>query len=304
LKRFKNIVLLLFFIPIIGFTQNNNQSFFKPSDSLNYKKQKIVIASEAISVTGGFIGLNELWYKNYPKSDFHFINDNHEWLQMDKMGHLFSSYHLGKTGVDLLNWSGSTKNQQLIYGATLGFVFLTGIEILDGYSQKWGASAGDILANSFGTGLYVSQELIWKEQRIIPKFSFHPTNYAQIRPEILGSNFSEQILKDYNGQTYWLSFNLDSFFKNKNIPKILNIAFGFGAEGMISGNNDFIIENSTFSDQRQRQFYLSLDLNLTNIQTKSHFLKTIFSVINILKIPAPTIEITSGGVVNFYCLYF
>jgi hypothetical protein len=29
------------------------------------------------------------------KSDFHFINDNAEWLQMDKARHVFSSYQLG-----------------------------------------------------------------------------------------------------------------------------------------------------------------------------------------------------------------
>ena len=42
---------------------------------------------------------------------------------------------------------------------------------MDGYSAEWGASSGDIIANALGTGLYISQELLWKEQRITPKFS-------------------------------------------------------------------------------------------------------------------------------------
>jgi hypothetical protein len=45
-------------------------------------------------------------------------------------------------------------------------------------------------------------------KRITPKFSFHTTQYAQYRPNVLGSSLAEQILKDYNGQTYWLSVNL------------------------------------------------------------------------------------------------
>jgi hypothetical protein len=36
------------------------------------------------AVTGALVGLNQLWYADYARSDFHFINDNAEWLQMDK----------------------------------------------------------------------------------------------------------------------------------------------------------------------------------------------------------------------------
>ena len=39
------------------------------------------------------------------------------------------------------------------------------------------------------------------------------------------------------------------------------------------------------------QFYLSLDIDLVKIKTKSKFLKSVFSVINFIKIPAPTLEI-------------
>jgi hypothetical protein len=53
---------------------------------------------------------------------------------------------------------------------------LTAVEVLDGFSSEWGASSGDIIANA--SALLVSQELLWKEQRITPKFSFHTTQYA------------------------------------------------------------------------------------------------------------------------------
>jgi hypothetical protein len=91
-------------------------------------------------------------------------------------------------------------------------LLLTAVEVLDGFSSEWGASSGDIIANASGTA-FVSQELLWKEQRITPKFSFHTTQYAQYRPNVLGSSLAEQMLKDYNGQTYWLSVNLHSFYK-------------------------------------------------------------------------------------------
>ena len=276
----------------------------KPSDSLNKKKQNTVIISEAVVASGILVGLNQLWYADYPKSDFHFINDNSEWLQMDKLGHSFSSYHLGRFGAEMLQWSGASKKNQLVYGAGLGFAFLTAVEVMDGYSSQWGASSGDIIANASGTALYVSQELIWKEQRIIPKFSFHTTRYAGYRPEVLGSSFTEQILKDYNGQTYWLSVNLYSFAKDSKIPKWLNLALGYGAEGMITGNKQNETSFLTQNPQRFRQFYLSLDVDLTKINTKSHFLKTLFSVLNTVKIPAPTIEIMHFNDVKLHFIYF
>ena len=288
----------------LGFSQNKFDSFFKPSDSLNKQRRNTVVISQTVLATGALVGLNQLWYADYPKSDFKLVNDNIQWNQMDKAGHVFSSYHLGSFGAQALKWSGCNRKSQLIYGSTLGFVFLSAVEVFDGYSSEWGFSVGDFAANAGGTTLYVSQELLWKEQRIVPKFSFHTTEYASARPNVLGSSISEQILKDYNGQTYWFSGNLHSFFKQSKIPKWLNVAIGYGAEGMITGKPE-LVNTVFFSEkERTRQFYLSLDADLTKIPTKSHFLKTIFSVINTIKIPAPTLEVNSRGVVNLHCLYF
>ena len=289
----------------MGYSQNNSfESFFKPSDSLNLKRQNTVIISGAVLAAGTLIGLSQAWYADYPKSDFHFINDNSDWLQMDKFGHVFASYHLGRFGAEMLQWSGANKKNQLLSGAGLGFAFLTAVEVFDGYSSQWGASSGDIIANASGTALYVSQELIWKEQRITPKFSFHTTKYDGYRPEVLGSSYTEQILKDYNGQTYWLSVNLHSFAKGSKIPKWLNVALGYGAEGMITGNKENTTTTYTPNPQRFKQLYLSLDVDLTKIETNSHFLKTIFSVFNSVKIPAPTIEFVQFNDIKYHFIYF
>ncbi|MBF4518148.1 DUF2279 domain-containing protein [Flavobacterium sp. ANB] len=284
--------------------QSKIESFLTPSDTLNLKRQNTVIITEVALASVTLVGLNQIWYADYPKSKFHFINDNAEWLQMDKIGHMYSAYHLGRFGAEMMSWSGADSKKQLIYGAGLGFAFLTAVEVLDGYSSEWGASSGDIIANATGTALYVSQELLWKEQRITPKFSFHTTQYANQRPDKLGTSLNEQILKDYNGQTYWLSANLYSFAKETKIPKWLNVAFGYGADGMLTGNlqNDNLV--SAQNPERFRQFYLSFDVNLTKIETKSHFLKTVFSVFNTIKIPAPTLEYSANKGLKGHLLYF
>ena len=106
-------------------------------------------------------------------------------------------------------------------------------------------------------------------KRISLKFSFHQTDFPPYRPKLLGDTIlAEQILKDYNGQTYWLSCNLSSFMKEETkFPKWLNLAFGYGGEGMISGRNEFVtLENgNTIWMERYRQYYFSLDIDLSRV---------------------------------------
>ena len=297
----KRLTLLLVFIFSSSVFSQEDNSFWRKSDTLNTKRRNAIAITESVLAGGTLLALNQLWYADHPRSSFHFINDNNDWKQMDKMGHIMTSYYIGKVGMEVLDWSGVSRKDQLIYGATLGFTFLTAVEVLDGFSKQWGASFGDIIANASGTGLLVGQELLWQEQRITMKYSFHQTSYAKIRPNTLGENFIQQSLKDYNGQTYWLSANIWSFNKKSKFPKWLNVAFGYGADGMLYGNDS---PSNLLPQNPYRQFYLSLDLDLTKFNTKSKFLKTLFSVVNFIKIPAPTLEINSKGNVKFHYLYF
>lgn len=305
--RFSPNQVVLFFLTIIishcALGQSKIDLFLTPSDTLNRSRLNAVIITEAALGSGALIGLNQLWYSDYDQSKFHTIDDNNEWLQMDKLGHVLTSYHIGRLGADVLNWSGTNNKNQLIYGATLGLTFLTVVEVFDGFSEEWGFSWGDMASNFAGTGLYVGQELLWEEQRITFKYSFHQTKFAEKRPERLGTNFLEQTIKDYNGQTYWLSANIHSFTKGGKMPKWLNIAFGYGADGMLTG--DEYSNTLEFPDQeRIRQYYLSLDVDLGRIETNSRLLKSLFNVINFIKIPAPTFEINSNGKMKFHFLYF
>ncbi|MCX6296147.1 MAG: DUF2279 domain-containing protein [Bacteroidetes bacterium] len=260
----------------------------------------MVLGTEAILYGGSIVGLNALWYKDYPRSSFHFFNDNEEWLQMDKAGHIITSYYIGRVGVGLLKWSGAARKKAIWYGGMLGSVYQSTIEILDGYSSEWGFSVGDFAANTIGSFLCVGQELAWDEQRIVLKYSFQQSEYSKYRPNILGKDLQENVLKDYNGQTYWLSVNPYSFMnKGSKFPKWLNFDFGYGANGMTGGNfNPSYFDSNGIQvyHERYRQYYLSLDVDLTHIKTKSAFLRTIFYSIGFIKIPSPAIEFSNGKV--------
>lgn len=281
--------------------QSKVDQFLKPSDSLNRSRRNAVVITQASLGTLTLVGLDRLWYADYPRSKFKTVDDSEEWLQMDKFGHVFSSYQLGRIGANTLNWAGVSKRDQLLYGSTLGLGFLTAVEIMDGFSEEWGFSWADMAANGLGTGLYVGQELLWQEQRILLKYSFHQTRFADQRPDKLGSGLAEEFLKDYNGQTYWLSANLNSFLKTDYLPNWLNFAFGYGADGMLTGDPN----DPLFPDQnRVQQYYFSLDIDLSRIKTNSRLLKTIFDVFNVIKVPFPALELNSQGRVKLHYLYF
>lgn len=294
------LFVLLAILSTSSIAQSGINKFLAPSDTLHKPRRNAVVISEVALGGLTLVALNQMWYADYPKSNFHTINDTNEWLLMDKFGHAFSAYQLGRVGANVLNWSGVSKKDQLIFGGTLGFTFLTAVEVFDGFSKEWGFSWADIGANALGSGLFIGQELLWNEQRINLKYSFHTTQYAAQRPDKLGEGLAEEMLKDYNGQTYWLSANVYSFFKKSKVPKWFNIAFGYGADGMLTGVSD-----SNYTNQnRLRQYYFSLDLDLTRVHTNSHVLKTLFDIISVFKLPFPTLELNSKGRVKLHAIYF
>jgi hypothetical protein len=273
--------------------------------SVDKRKRNILLISEATAYSISLVGLNQLWYADYPKSKFHFINDNGEWLQMDKLGHLTVSYYSGVAGIKAYQWTGMSRKNAIWYGGLTGTFFLTIVEVLDGQSAEWGASSGDLIANSLGSFLAIGQELIWNEQRIQLKYSYKPSIWANQNPEQLGGNHLERALKDYNGQTYWLSFNLKSLFniQNEDFPNWLSLSLGHSANKMITPYQEAKKENGKWCPKRKRQYLLSFDIDLNKIKTKNKIFNSLLHTFGFLKFPAPTLELRSGGL-YFHSIYF
>ena len=272
------------------------------------KRRKTIVNASAIGIASvGSTALYFSWYKNYSTHTFHFFNDAPEWLQMDKVGHLLTNYQISNTGYHACKWAGYNEKKSIIIGGASSLTYMTIIETMDGFSEGWGFSWTDIAANAGGVAIFCSQQYLLKNQIVKLKFSFHQSNYWQYRPSLLGSNIAEQFLKDYNGQTYWLSFNIASTIRNESkFPKWLNIAIGYGANGMISGRDDYLIipvTGNIIGGNRHRKLFLSFDIDLSKIPTKSKVLKKAFQLINWIKIPSPSIEFSKHGT-KAHALYF
>jgi uncharacterized protein YfiM (DUF2279 family) len=282
-----SIIMLVSTRPVAGQTK----------DSINHQRLNTVIISSAIVYTGAMIGLNSIWYSQYDKQSFQFFNDWPEWKQMDKLGHLYSAFQLSSIGSRSLQWSGVSKKKSDIAGSITSFAIMSSIEILDGFSAGYGASVSDLAANAVGSGLYLGQNLVWNEVRIYPKYSFHRTEFASQRPGTLGDGLLEEMIKDYNGQTIWLSVDVDKFIR---FPKWLNLAVGYGAENMIYARDEQNIEQGLYP---YRQLYLSLDFDLTAIKSRSKVVNTLIYFANMIKLPAPAIEFSQGKAKVYFFYY-
>jgi hypothetical protein len=278
------------------------------------KRQWLIAGINVAGYGGSLIAFNSAWYKDYPRRSFHSFDDSREWLQMDKSGHAWAAYNAARGSAAMWRWAGVSQKKSTWIGGLSSVGYLTVIEFLDAQSVKWGWSWADMGANVFGSGLFIAQELGWKEQRVQFKFSFHTNNYSDPQldsraDELFGKPWYERMLKDYNAQTYWLSGNLRSFFPSSKLPSWLNIAIGYGADGMYGGfENKWIDQLGNevvrYDIPRKRQFYLSPDIDLTKIKTKSKFLRTALAALNSFKFPAPALMLDSKGKLRAYAIYF
>jgi uncharacterized protein YfiM (DUF2279 family) len=319
----KKLTLLLFIVLVVSLQVFSQDSLkLTAYDTLNegpvrlinkpqltpqqIKKRVNAVAIANVAAYGSIlVALNTAWYKDYPRSSFHFFNDNAEWLQVDKVGHFYSAYIESRASMELWRWTGINRKKRIWLGGLSGVVYQTALEVMDGFSTEWGFSWGDFSANVAGSALLVGQELAWDDQRIKIKFSFHKNNYGDVQlnqraNDLYGKTLAQRLIKDYNAQTYWASANLKSFLPKSNLPAWLGMAVGYGAEGMYGARNNVAKDkegNITFdrSDiKRYRQWYLAPDIDLTKIKTNKKGIRFLLTVLSAFKFPTPSLEFSNG----------
>jgi hypothetical protein len=297
-KYIRNIIIVfILFLTLSQRTvaQTQFEHFLTPSTQFNQGRFTTVVIGQALFYTTTMYLLNRLWYKKHSNGHFHAFNDNKEWLQMDKAGHFTTAYNMSRIMAGTYAWSGLDQKNSVLLGSGFAMLFLSTVEIFDGFSNGWGFSTGDMAANILGTGLFMGQQYMWNGQRITVNVSYNKSIYAIYRPDELGSSWKEKIFKDYNAQTYWLSANIASFVNaGPNFPQWLNVTAGYGANGMTGGHANPEMkdkEGNPVTFERYRQYYLSLGTDFTRIGSNSPYFKAVAPLMNIYKLPPfPTLE--------------
>ena len=301
MKRLLTILFLFLFLGV----QAQEMSVYP--DTVNKKRLAVVYGTAGGLYVSSVTLLYFAWYKGYDQTGFHWADDWGEWMMKDKLGHMTTTYQIGNYGYWSLRWAGLSEKKAIWYGGTWGLIYMTTIEFYDGLSAEWGASSTDLLFNTLGTAMFIGQQFLWHEQRIRLKFSYHPTEYAQYRPDLLGDNWAQCIIKDYNGQTNWLSVNVASFLKkDTKFPAWLNVAFGYGARGMLGAYENPPEHNGQVLPEYNRvpRYYLTVDVDWTRIKTHSKVLRFVFKALSFVKVPAPTFEYNWEDGIVFHPILF
>ncbi len=285
------IILVMVFVPM--WAQQANDS------ALVRRNVTIVACTDAAIYAGTMVGLNQLWFKDCQWVGIHTINDNGDWLQMDKLCHATTSYHTSLFGDESMRLAGLDSKRSALFGGAFSLLFMTSIELMDAGYEDWGFSWGDMAADMGGIALYTSQQLLWDEQRISLKYSFHPTEYAQYNPEELGHNLISQSLKDYNGITIWAAFNVKELFldNDSGFPEWFTIDIGYGANGMVA-------PQPTDDFDRIRQFYLAPGVDLAKLPVQNRYLKAVLRALSFIKLPTPALEYNTTDKIVWHLIYF
>lgn len=286
----------------ISFSQLN--TFLTKSDYFSKKRLITVGTSSALTWTASDVVLYSAWYSNYSTSKFHLFDDRKEWLQMDKVGHFYTANKLSSSLSTIYQWTGLSRKKSIITGSLLSWGYQSSLEIFDGYSNGWGFSWSDMSANTLGVLAYSLQEYFLNDQFVNFKMSAHLSPYAKLRPNVLGSNIPERLLKDYNGQTYWMSFSPFYLSKNDKLPKWLCLSLGYGIDSKIDGmKNHYYDINSNSLFLAKRMFLFSLDIDFKKLPINNKRLKQFISVLNMVKVPLPTL-IYVDNKLHFKGIYF
>ncbi|MCB9314939.1 MAG: DUF2279 domain-containing protein [Lewinellaceae bacterium] len=330
------LLLLLYLTPATA----QQPPFFSlvPADSLHPGRFWAALGTGTVAYGAAMAGLYHTWYADYPSGPFHTFDDAAQWNQMDKMGHGLMAYHESRWIYSAARWTGIAPQKSAWLGFAGGQLIQTSIELLDGFSTEWGFSWTDMGANLLGSGLFLGQQLGWQEQRILLKMSAWPVRYpgTRIYPEspsgntqwttlqqradaLYGTGPVSLFLKNYNTLAVWLSVNPASFLPQRPawLPRWLNLAVGFGADNLFAGTGYTWQADKSCSGPdclryrlnpveypRTRQYFLSLDVDFSHLGVKSRFLKAVLGMVNILKFPAPALELNSRGNWRFHPLYF
>jgi len=275
--------------------------FSQNEDSLKIKQsRKIFYTASAVAYTSSISSLYFLWYKDIPSQKFHFFDDSNQWLGMDKLGHTQTSWATSSIIFDQMKSLGQTDENAFKAAIIIPQVFMTTIELFDGFSSAWGFSWTDIGANVLGSGLFYIQQKKFGYQPIQMKYSYSQSGLAGFRPAVLGNSFAERMLKDYSGN--WQKLE-------QKWPSWLCLSIGMGGRNMLGGtrNSWTDIQGNTFDYtylNRYREWSFSFDIDLRRIPIRGKFWKTFSSMFCWLKIPSPALTFSKQNGFHARPLYY
>lgn len=276
--------------------QNDTTPINKPKLKNTEQKYKIIpwrmitlgTAGAAVFTTM-HLYYRRTWWKEQRKY-FKFAEDGYYARNMDKVSHIYTANTFTVTIGEAFEWTGISPKKALLYGALTSLAYETYIEINDGFAPNWGFDWIDMGSNIVGA-VY---PFLQNEFPVLKNFNFK----WSFKPEWINKkiNKSDDLLDDYTNMTFWLSITPKGLLPKsiaKYYPGFLAIAFGLSIKDA---------SHVTGSRNAYREWFLSLDYDITKLPGKSDFMKKLKKILNFYHFPAPAVRFSPSGI--WYGLYF
>jgi hypothetical protein len=280
--------------------KNYTNHFFADSTSKNktYGKTKYKIVPWRMTILGAagigvFTGMH-IYYKNTWWKDqrrfFKFAEDGYYAKDVDKISHVYTANVFTELTAAGYEWAGLPPDKALLWGAVTALAYETYIEINDGFAPIWGFDWSDMGANIAGALYPFLQNEVPVLKNFTFKWSFKP-NWL-----IKKTENPADLLDDYSNMTFWLGISPKELLPKslaKHYPAFLGIAVGLSLRDA---------SHKTGGTIAFREWYLSLDYDLTKLPGDSKFLKKLKKILNFYHFPAPAVRVSPSGI--WYGLYF
>jgi uncharacterized protein YfiM (DUF2279 family) len=238
----------------------SEESLDSPSSMTSTQTKRLI----AGLVLGTTIYGYSTWWK-HSNSQFHIRHEG--WFGADtpnggadKLGHAYSFYVSTRMMTKSFQWAGHSQPQALqlasITSATLG----VSVEVLDGFTKKYGFSPEDVVMNltGIGTGI-ILENYPYLDNLFDFRLKYWPSDDARRLNEY-------DAFSDYTGQTYLLITKASGILplrENKWL-RYLELAVGYGTRG-------YQPTDGTNSQPKERNFYYGLSLNLSQLLNDTLF---------------------------------
>lgn len=232
------------------------------------------------------------------RGPFHIVEDIEYAKGLDKGGHFFAAHTMSTLLGDMLMECGFNKEEATLLGGGMGLAYMTYVEVEDGFATKWGFSPSDAIANSVGVGFYVAQHYVPWLENFSPRWSYVPAEWTGARPI---NERPATFIDDYNSTTFWLAMDVENLLPNGAAdiwPDWLMVSVGYGIR------NYAVVDGSGIPQPVSGKFLIGLDYNWLKIipEAKFGFFNYVRFFLNKVRLPGPTLEISSGGT-RFGLLY-
>ena len=229
----------------------------------------------------------QAWWSG-ERADHMWINwERHEsFREMDKFGHAYGGFHLARLGADLLEGACVADRKAVWWGAAYATAFQLQIELWDAKQKEYGFSPPDLMANTAGAALAVGQQYSPRLSLVKPTISYARSTASKRFGRAQGSDLRPTT--DYSGQTYWLSFDIESLLP----ARARRLWPGFVRASIGQSITDYVDPQTGRGMWARREILLSLDVDPEKLPGQHPLWRRVKHELSYYHFPAPALRLT------------